>query len=197
VVHLDFQSEEISTIPFSAALVLVIAHSGAKHDLGQSQYNVRRQECAAAATALGAANLGEITSARLADRRGSLDPVLYRRAAHIVGENERVVQAVRALQNENATELGALMNASHESSRTNFENSTPELDRLVTIAQGLPGVLGSRLTGGGFGGGTVTLAEVSRAPEIIERMRAYSPGAFACRVADGAATIWPGAGRPH
>lgn len=197
VVHLDFQSEEISTIPFSAALVLVIAHSGAKHDLGQSQYNVRRQECAAAATALGAANLGEITSARLADRRGSLDPVLYRRAAHIVGENERVVQAVRALQNENATELGALMNASHESSRTNFENSTPELDRLVTIAQGLPGVLGSRLTGGGFGGGTVTLAEVSRAPEIIERMCAYSPGAFACRVADGAATIWPGAGRPH
>ncbi len=66
--------------------------------------------------------------------------------------------------------MGQLMNASHESSRVNFENSTPELDQLVAIAQSLPGVLGSRLTGGGFGGGTVTLVEAARAAEVAETL---------------------------
>ena len=64
------------------------------------------------------------------------------------------------------------MNASHESSRTNFENSTPELDQLVTIARSLPGVLGSRLTGGGFGGGTATLVHAAEAEQVVEDLSA-------------------------
>lgn len=92
------------------------------------------------------------------------------------------------------------MNASHESSRTNFENSTPELDLLVSIAQSLPGVLGSRLTGGGFGGGTVTLAHATEAQRVADQIRAeyakqggHSPAAFVCRIADGAAISWAAA----
>jgi galactokinase len=83
-----------------------------------------------------------------------------------------------------------LMNASHESSRTNFENSTPELDRLVELARSLPGVLGSRLTGGGFGGGTVTLVEAASAEYAAARLRTLAPSAFICRAADGAAVTW-------
>jgi galactokinase len=87
--------------------------------------------------------------------------------------------------------LGALINASHESSRINFENSTPELDRLVARARGLPGVLGARLTGGGFGGAIVALVRAELAAEIARELARHSPLAFVCRAADGAAVDWP------
>ncbi len=191
LVYLDCQSDEIRTIPFPAGYALVIADSGVKHNLLQSQYNTRRDECAAAAQALGVASLREMTPARLRDARPSLDPVLYRRAAHIVGENDRVWRAVEAVRSGDVEAIGALLNASHESSRVNFENSTPELDLLVEKAQQLPGVLGSRLTGGGFGGGTVTLAEAQRAEGVATQLRtAGALTAFVCRIADGAARSW-------
>jgi len=89
--------------------------------------------------------------------------------------------------------FGKLMNESHESSRQNFENSTPELDLLVSIAQDLPGVLGARLTGAGFGGATVTLCERPRAQQVAaELSRRYADAAgiaarvFVSRIADGA-----------
>lgn len=190
-VHLDFRSEQITTIPFPENVALVIADSGAKHQLLESEYNTRRDECAAAAKALGVSSLREVSPSCLQDARGSLLPILYRRAAHIVGENERVGRAVEALEQGDAETFGALMNASHESSRTNFENSTPELDRLVATARSLPGVLGSRLTGGGFGGGTVTLVQAEKAAEIAQELGRHSPLAFVCRAADGAAVRWP------
>jgi galactokinase len=188
LVYLDCQSDEIRTVPFPAGFALVIADSGAKHNLLQSQYNTRRDECAAAAEALGAQSLREVTPERLDAARDSLDPILHRRAAHIVRENDRVWRAVTALENGDAPAIGALMNASHESSRVNFENSTPELDNLTEKARALPGVLGSRLTGGGFGGGTVTLTEAAHAEAVAAELRDY--GAFVCRIADGAAVQW-------
>ena len=190
-VHLDFQTEEITALPLPENVALVIADSGAKHQLVQSEYNTRRDECAAAAKALGARSLREVSPARLQAAEAALDPVLFRRAAHIVGENDRVSQALKALRSADAATVGRLMNASHESSRTNFENSAPELDRLVAIARALPGVLGSRLTGGGFGGGTVTLAEGAAAEEIARELARHSSLAFVCRAADGAAITWP------
>ncbi len=197
VVYLDCKTEDVRTIPFPRGFALVIVESGVKHSLLQSQYNARREECTAAAKALGVAALRAVTPAALEHARESLDPLLYRRAAHIVGENERVWGAVDAMQSGDAQAIGALMYASHESSRVNFENSTPELDRLVSIAQSIPGVLGSRLTGGGFGGGTVTLVEAPQATEVLEQIRnQYSlgtgptPAGFVCRIADGAAVSW-------
>jgi galactokinase len=191
VVHLDFRSEEIRTIPFPADVSLIISNSGAQHQLQQSKYNTRREECAAAAKALGVPSLREVSFAQLQNGRSVLDPVLFRRAAHIVGENERVGQALDALEHSDAARLGSLMNASHESSRVNFENSTPALDRLVQVARALPGVFGSRLTGGGFGGGTVTLVETKVAADTAREMARHSPLAFVCRTADGAAMTWP------
>jgi galactokinase len=188
LVYLDCQSEEIRTVPFPSGFALVIADSGAKHNLLQSQYNTRRDECAAAAEAVGVKSLREVTPESLEAARGSLDPVLFRRAAHIVGENDRVWRAVAALEKGEAGLIGELMNASHESSRVNFENSTPQLDALVTRARALPGVLGSRLTGGGFGGGTVTLTEAAQADAVAAQLSTY--GAFVCRIADGAAVGW-------
>ena len=197
LVYLDFKTEEVRTIPFSAGFALVIVDSGVKHSLLASQYNTRREECAAAAVALGVSSLREVDLGRLEGAKQTLDCVLYRRAAHIVGENDRVWRAVSALKNSDTAAIGELLNASHESSRRNFENSTPELDSLVEIASGVPGVLGARLTGGGFGGGTVSLVRAGQAEgaaeEIRERYRqssGHSPVAFVCRIADGAAVNW-------
>jgi len=196
-VYLDCQTEEVRTIPFPVEFALVIAESGVRHNLLESLYNERRDECAAAAAALGLESLREVTPEHLTYARGSLEPMLFRRTAHIVGENDRVWRAITALQDADAPSLGQLMNASHESSRVNFENSTPELDQLVAIAQSLPGVLGSRLTGGGFGGGTVTLVDAARANEIAETIALkcreqseHVPSSFVCRIADGAAVSW-------
>jgi galactokinase len=190
-VYLDFQSDEIRSIPLPTGLALVIAQAPSKHDLLDSLYNQRRAECAAAADALGVVSLREITPARLDAAGPNLDPLLRRRAAHIVGENDRVFRAVNILTSGgSAAEFGALMNASHESSRTNFENSTADLDRLVDIARALPGVFGSRLTGGGFGGGTVTLVEAARAADVVAGLRREATAVFICRAADGAAVGW-------
>ena len=197
LVYLDCQTEEIQTIPFPTGYALVIADSGVKHSLLSSLYNTRREETTAAAEALGVETLREVTPDHLEIARGSVTELLHRRAAHIVGENDRVWRAVHALEGGDAAAIGALMNASHESSRTNFENSTPELDELVAIAQSLPGVLGSRLTGGGFGGGTVTLVTADRAQQVAEELReryaakhGHRPSTFVCKIADGAAINW-------
>jgi galactokinase len=110
-----------------------------------------------------------------------------------VEENERVLRALELLAVGDGPGFGGLMNASHESSRKNFENSTPELDLLVSIAQQLPGVLGARLTGGGFGGATITLcqrsAAVNIAAELSERYTHESgiiPRVVISRIANGA-----------
>ena len=193
VVHLDCRSEEIRTIPFPADLVFIITDSGAKHQLIAGEYNQRREQCSAAAQALGVPALRDVSPRQLAAERDRLDPVVARRAAHVVGENERVTQAAQLLVRGDAAGFGELMNASHASSRENFENSTPELDLLVEIATGLPGVLGARLTGGGFGGSTITLAEARHAPEIAEKLAAeyrartgHPPQPLICRPGDGA-----------
>ena len=124
---------------------------------------------------------------------GVIDTV-YRRAAHITGEDERVFAGVEMLRRGDKAGFGALMFASHESSRFNFENSTPDLDTLVALARELPGVLGSRLTGGGFGGATVSLVERRQAEAVATELdRRYTERtghrgkAILCESADGAA----------
>ena len=191
LVYLDCRSEDIQTIPFPTGLVMIIAQSHGKHELLQSLYNQRRAECAAAAKALGVASLREVTAAQLEIEGPKIEPILRRRAAHIVGENDRVLRAVAIMKSGGKPDdFGALLNASHESSRTNFENSTVELDRLVEIARSVPGVFGSRLTGGGFGGATITLAEDARAAEVVDQLRPHAAAVFVCRAADGAALSW-------
>jgi galactokinase len=170
-VFFDCRSEEVRTIPFPKGLALIIAESGIKRELAKGDYNARREETRAAAKALHVRALRDITTAQLS-REQDLPHLLRRRAAHIVEENERVWRAVDLLAAGDGPGLGALMNASHESSRKNFENSTPELDLLVAIAQQLPGALGARLTGGGFGGATITLCEQRAAETVAAQLAA-------------------------
>ena len=192
-VFFDCRSEEILAVPFPPGLALVVAESGKSRALASGEYNLRREETFAAARALGVPALRDAMSADIA-RRSDLPDFIRRRAAHVVGENERVWRAVKLLEAGDSIGFGKLMNESHESSRQNFENSTAELDLLVSIARQLAGVLGARLTGGGFGGAIVVLCEQSRAQSIAtELSRRYlaatgnTAPAFVCRIADGAA----------
>ena len=194
IVCLDCRTEQVATVAMPANLALVLAESGSARSLLHGEYNQRRNECAAAAAALGVASLRDVSRQQL--EAAEIDPVLYRRALHIVGENERVARGVQSLIRGDAAGFGEQMNESHESSRTNFENSTPELDLLVATARSVPAVFGSRLTGGGFGGSTVTLVSRDNAEAIAqainERYAAQSgrdARAFVCRIADGAAIV--------
>ncbi|MEP6602554.1 MAG: galactokinase [Spartobacteria bacterium] len=186
VIFFDSRTEEVRTIPFPKDLALIIAESETKRELVSGKYNERREETRAAAQALGVHALRDVSLADL-NQHVDLAPVLRRRAAHVIGENERVGRALELLEAGDGIGLGELMNASHESSRTNFENSSIEQDLLVDLAREIPGVLGSRLTGGGFGGATVTLCSRDKAEDIAKTLRAaLANRIFICRVAGGA-----------
>jgi len=189
VVLLDCRSEDIRTLPFPEDVALVIADSGKKHSLVHGEYNARREQCAAAARALDVQSLREVSFEKLDDSREKLDPLLLKRAAHVIGETERVASAVDCIAHRDMAAFGRLMNDSHESSRLNFENSSPELDQLVSIARAQRGVFGARLTGGGFGGAIVALVQAADADKIAEAIAAgYGTQATVsvCRLAEGA-----------
>lgn len=192
-IFLDCRAETVETIPFPDGVELLITQCGVPHRLSGGEYNERRLQCFDAAARLGAKALRDVTSAQLEAGKSKLPELSYRRAAHVVGENERVLRGIEFLKSGNVRGFGELMFASHESSRHNFENSAPELDALVEIARGLPGVLGSRLTGGGFGGATVTLIERDQAAAIskalvekYQEQTGHVPTAHLCEIADGA-----------
>ena len=188
-VFFDARTEQIQTIPFPEGLAIIVAESGKKRQLASGTYNVRRQETRAAASALGVRALRDASITDLF----SLPDLLRQRALHIVTENARVWRALDLLAAGDRVGFGALLNESHRSSKENFENSTPELDQLVAIAQQIPGVLGARLTGGGFGGATITLCEASHvetiATELSTRYSAlagFTTQVLVCKISDGA-----------
>ena len=192
VIFFDARTEEVRTLPFPNDLLFIITETGIGRELSHTEYNDRRTETAMAAKFLGISSLRDISSAQLA-QNSRLDPLLRRRATHIVSENERVWRAVELLEAGDYQGLGGLMNESHDSSRANFENSSTELDVLVDIARSLPGVLGSRLTGAGFGGATLTLCRRSQADAIVtelvdryHRRTGQIATAFVCRISNGA-----------
>jgi galactokinase len=191
-VFFDARNEEVRTVPFPNDLALIVAQTGVPRELATGKYNERREETRAAAQRLGLRALRDISLSQL-EAHPDLPPLLRRRAAHVVGENERVWRALELLERGDGAGFGRLMNESHESSRANFENSTAELDELVDAARKLPGVLGARLTGGGFGGATVTLCERTDAADIARSLGAayagrtgVKPQIFVCRLSEGA-----------
>ncbi|HET9375518.1 MAG TPA: galactokinase [Chthoniobacterales bacterium] len=163
---LDFRNVTAEPVPLPAEAAILLLASGLPHALTGGEYNERRQQCAGAAALLGVTALRETTTAAV--QAAKMDSVVKRRALHITGENERVSRGIEALRHDDPETFGQLMFESHQSSRENFENSTPALDCLVEIAKHTPGVYGSRLTGGGFGGSTVSLVRRGRAEEIRE-----------------------------
>jgi galactokinase len=165
---LDFRSITAEAIALPSEVAILLLASGIPHALTGGEYNERREQCARAAAILGVTALRETTTAAV--NAAEMDPVVKRRALHVTGENERVSRGIEALRQDDPETFGQLMFESHRSSRNNFENSTPALDCLVEIAEQTSGVYGSRLTGGGFGGSTVSLVSSARADQIRESM---------------------------
>jgi len=169
-------------------LSLVICDSLAKHSLVGGDYNTRRSECMAAAAHFGKELLRDVTLEEFNARKHELPENQRKRAQHVIEENGRVLEARAGLKAGNAELLGELMTRSHNSSRYLFENSTPELDFLVDTAQTLPGCLGCRLTGGGWGGATVNLVEQQHVAEFSAALAEKFP-VFVSAISDGAHTL--------
>jgi galactokinase len=193
LVHIDCRGPKYSTMPMPAGLRLWVFNSLTKHALIDGLYAQRHAECQQAAGMLGLNLLATLTPAEFQARSGALPPLLARRARHVVEEQARVHQVMEALAAGQMAEVGALLTASHRSSQHLFENSTPELDFLVDHLTASPGVLGARLTGGGFGGAVLALARPEfddAAAQAVSRAYAAkfgrAPQVLPLQVADGA-----------
>lgn len=175
---LDCRSLESTAVPLPLehwnAVVLVI-DTRVEHSHIDGGYAARRASCEQAAAALGVASLREISS--VPELEG-LDPLVKRRARHIVTENRRVLDAVAALRDSDLQEVGRLLYESHESMRDDYEISAPELDVAVQAARSA-GAVGARMTGGGFGGSAIALIDRGKIQETSEAVyRAFSRAGF-------------------
>jgi galactokinase len=155
-------------IPLPPWLDVLVLDSGLRHQNREGGYAERRQECEAAARALGVASL------RDADGPAALAAPLAGRVRHVLGENARARACADALERGDRAELGRAFRASHESLRHDFQSSLPAIDTLVELASNEPGVIGARMTGAGFGGAVIVLAEVGTGALAADRIiRAY------------------------
>jgi hypothetical protein len=158
---------------------IVITNSKVKHSLVDSAYNDRRNESETALrelqTEVEIQTLGDLTEEEFEMHKNAIqDPIRQKRAKHAVYENQRTIRAVEALKNNDVELFGKLMNASHQSLRDDYEVSCEEIDILVDLAQAMPGVLGSRITGGGFGGCTVSIVKNDTVDRFVEEIgKAY------------------------
>jgi galactokinase len=196
---LDCRSLEHRLVPLELGEhVIAICHSGVSHSLVASEYNRRREECAAGVAVIRARfpevqALRDVSLEQLAACGPDLPPVVARRCRHVVTECQRVLSSTEALQRGELARFGALMNASHDSLRDDYEVSCQEVDLLVSLARKVPGVLGARITGGGFGGCTVNLLTREAVHQLetdvlarYEREVGIVPRLFVTRAADGA-----------
>jgi galactokinase len=158
MLFLDTRSLHFEQIPLPPGAQLVVIDSGVAHSHAGGEYRTRRDECARAAALLQVAQLRDVGVSDLA-RVATLPEPLNRRARHVVTENQRVIDTVEAFRGGDLRGVGVLLSASHASMRDDFEVSIPEIDLLVDIAAAQPAVFGARLTGGGFGGSIVALAD--------------------------------------
>ncbi len=165
-------------------VTLVVCDSGQSRELAGSEYNVRRAQCDAAVAALAVhdpsiRSLRDVTPALLdqAAANSWLEPLILKRASHVVYENIRVMDTIDALEASDLAAVGRLFAASHASLRDLFEVSSPALDALVEIAAATPGVVAARMTGAGFGGCTINLVR----PEAVDRLRVAVEDIYASR----------------
>jgi galactokinase len=160
---LDCRNERVEHIRIPKFLSVLVIDSGVRRELTNSRYDTRRAECREATAALGVASLRDVTLEELG--RAVLPDKIFKRAHHVVSENERVLQCANALRSDDLEGISETFRASHASFARDFEASTSEVDALVMIATRYPGVVGARLTGGGFGGCVVALVDRGKAAQ--------------------------------
>ncbi|MBR0169087.1 MAG: galactokinase, partial [Synergistaceae bacterium] len=180
---------------------IIITNSNVPHSLAGSEYNLRRQQCEQALSDIKKARdiscLCDLTVNELDELAYTVkDPVNLKRAFHAVSENERAKRAAESLKAGDLITFGKLMNASHVSLRDNYAVTVPELDILASLAWEFPGVVGSRMTGGGFGGCTVSIVEGERVNDFkihigseYERLTGRKASFYETGITDGAGRI--------
>jgi galactokinase len=201
---LDCRSLESKALPIPRGVLLAICNTGVKHQLAGGEYNVRRGQCEEGVRRLSSVlpriqALRDVTPSQLEQHKGLLPEVIYRRCRHVVTENERVLQAAEALLRGNLPALGTLMAESHRSLRHDYEVSCAELDTMVEIASAQPGVIGARMTGGGFGGCTINLVHADAAEAFkasvaseYEKRTHIRPDIYMVCATDGVQAVAPG-----
>ncbi|OJV44881.1 MAG: galactokinase [Bacteroidales bacterium 36-12] len=201
-VHLNCDTLEFELVPVKLEGVkIVISNTHSPHKLDSGAYNQRVAECKKAVEQLNTVRpikfLAELTEADFKEVESAItDPVAHKRARHVVGEVQRTSDAVKALKAGDITKFGKLMNASHVSLRDDYEVTGPELDCMAEEAWKIDGVIGSRMTGGGFGGCTVSLVKdeaidtfIKQVGENYEKRIGIKPDFYIAEIGNGATRI--------
>jgi galactokinase len=198
---LDCRSLEFQLLPIPNEIRLVICNTMVKHQIATGEYNIRRRECEQGVERLRERlpqirALRDVTLSELNANADLLEADIYRRCHHVISENERVLKAAAALKESSLDEFGRLMYESHESLRKDYQVSCPELDIMVTIAHDAPGVIGARMTGGGFGGSTINLVAKKHVDEFCaivaseyESKTGIQPSVLVTSASDGASEV--------
>ena len=177
LIHSDFRTLEVSGVDLPADIEFLVVNPHVKHSLADSPYNERRERCEQAAKQLAEILPHPVTALRdvsldeFEQHKNQIDPLAAKRAAHIIGEIDRVEKGVQALDRGDLTTFGELLYQSHQSSIEHFENSCPELDIVVNAAREA-GAPGARLSGGGFGGAAIVMVHASDAQMIGKKITA-------------------------
>lgn len=193
---IDCRDLSYQHVPMPEGATIVVCDTKKRRGLVTSEYNTRRAECEEAARRMGVGLLRDVSVGEFAHWEPDLPPVVAKRARHVITENERVLHAVRAMQQDELVTLGRLMNESHSSLKDDYEVSSPELDLMVDIARHQAGCLGARLTGAGFGGCTVNLVQDDAVQSFVRNVAAgykaragIEPPVYVCEAALGASVI--------
>lgn len=201
-IHLNCDTLDFELVPVKLEGVkILISNTHSPHKLDSGAYNQRVAECKTAVEMLNKVRplkyLAELTEAEFAGIESAItDPVAHKRARHVVGEVQRTSDAVKALKAGNLVQFGELMNASHVSLRDDYEVTGPELDCMAEEAWKIAGVIGSRMTGGGFGGCTVSLVKDEAIDTFIKEVGAayeakigIKPEFYVAEIGDGATKL--------
>jgi galactokinase len=197
---LDCRSNEAKPVRMhDQDVTVLIINTNVRHRLAESEYPVRRRQCEEAARTLGVPALRDASLEALDQAKSRLDPIAFRRARHVISENQRVLQTAQAIEQGDWDRVGQMMYDSHDSLRTDFEVSSPELDSVVEIARKLDrklGVYGCRMTGAGFGGCAICLVDTANVRALTQKFEQHyeaitsiQAAIFASRPADGARVI--------
>jgi galactokinase len=193
---IDCRSLATFQMPLPPGIAVVVLDTTTRRGLVDSAYNERRAQCEAAARHFDVVALRDVSVAELEAAQSDLDALTYRRARHVITENERVLQACDAMRTADAVALGRLLDASHVSLRDDFQVSSRELDAIVEVAAAHPACLGARMTGAGFGGCAVALVRAEGEQEFVEYAAAaytvrtsLTPRVYVCAAANGAEIV--------
>ena len=198
---IDCRNLDHELVPIPAHTTIIVADTRVRRDLVASEYNARRRECEEGVRLLqrylpGITALRDVSPAQFAEYQARLPDGVRQRCRHVVHENDRVLRAVAALRAGDLDTFGRLMDESHASLRNDYEVSCPELDALVMAAWRVAGVYGSRMTGAGFGGCTVSLVDEHAVDAFRERVTAAyqtatrtTPEIYVCRAEAGVGVV--------